>query len=328
MSKICFLTDRLPTDNDPFSALIWNQFRILAESQHDVLVISSGPAPKDLVWQHPRLQIVEPFPNWSLRYLPRFIKLLAYHKPDVLHWIEPRTTKLGLLQWIAPALATLKKRPLLAISLWDPARWEKGVFNSGTLPAMDILFVTHPLHRERIWSRWPQLMSRVQVAPLLFHQQSPSHHWITKWADDFAFVPGQLSDALSLEDLLEGLRATLSKHPQRKAVIPMSGRRERFLFLEALRSLELDGRVAVLESLDWATWQELYLRASEIRADLLKSNSPYLSLALQWGRIQGKHLKLTPKQGLLLHEIQFQDASNFLARAYQAAFKQKAGRLT
>ena len=89
MAKICFLTDRLPTDPHPFSQLVWNQFRILAESQHDVLVVCNSPPPEDERWQHPRLQFIEPFSSWSIRHLPRFIQLLAAHKPDVLHWIEP-----------------------------------------------------------------------------------------------------------------------------------------------------------------------------------------------------------------------------------------------
>ena len=132
MAKICFLTDRSPSDPDPFSWLIWNQFRALAESQHDVLVVSSRPPPDEERWQHPRLQIVEPFKNWSIRNLPRFLTLLAHHKPDVLHWIEPRAKTLTHLQWVTPALAAIPKRPLLAMSLWDPRRWQKSWMISGT----------------------------------------------------------------------------------------------------------------------------------------------------------------------------------------------------
>ena len=256
MSKICFLTDRLPTDPDPFSTLIWNQFLVLAESHHDVLVVSHLPPPEQERWQHPRLQVIQPFTSWSIRFLPRFVRLLVGHKPDVLHWIEPAQPKLHHMQWITPALAALRKRPLLAMSLWNPRSWEKSWVVSGTLPTMDLLFVTHPQHREQLWRSWPQMMSRVILAPLLFaddDHHGQSRHWVTTWANEFDFITGDLGDVKDTKELIESLEKTLSSNDERKVVIPMSNRENRFQFLEDLRDKELDARVAIFENLDWAT---------------------------------------------------------------------------
>jgi hypothetical protein len=327
MSKICFLTDRLPTDPDPFSTLMWNQFIVLAESQHDVVVVSHLPPPEGERWQHPRLQVVQPFPSWSIRYLPRFIQLLAGHKPDVLHWVEPAKPKLHHLQWVTPALAALRKRPLLAMSLWNPHSWEKSWLVSGTLPTMDLLFVSHPTHREMLWQNWPQMMSRVVLAPLLFDQDVTSSHWVTTWADEFDFVPGDLADVSSIDELVESLAKSLKQNEERKAVIPVASREHRFQFLERLRDHELDARVAIFENLDWATWSELFTKARTIRADVLSAKSPFLSLAMQWSKARNRTIQLNQDQQSLILEVNWQDAFNFLGRTYQAAFKDKEARL-
>lgn len=322
MAKICFLTDRLPNDPDPFSALIWNQFRSLADSQFEVLIVCQR-APQDMErWQHNRLQIIEPFPNFSMRYLPRFLQVLAGHKPDILHWVEPREKRLNHLQWLTPALATLRKRPLLATSLWHVNHWEKNWLLAGTLPTMDLLFVTHPLQREMLWRRWPRIMSRVMVAPLIFSETSPSSHWLTNWANEFDFVPGDIEDLIGVEETLDALTRSLTPNPDRKAVFATSDRTSRFTLLERLRDRNLDGRVAVLENLDWPTWNELFSRARQIRTDLLLPDSPHLALAIEWSRARGKSIPLSDSQVSLMHELQFPDANNFLARAYHAAFKE------
>lgn len=327
MSKICFLTDRLPTDPHPFSQLIWNQFMILAESQHDVLVICNSAPPDDERWRHPRMQFIEPFNSWSIRHLPRFIQLLAVHKPDILHWIEPTKSRVNHLQWMTPAIASLKRRPVLAMSLWNPAAWERSWVLSGTLPTMDLLFVTHPMHRELLWRKWPQIMSRVLVSPLMFTDRAKSTHWVTTWAQEFDLVPADLSDVRHLPEMIEALAQSLASNTDRKAVIPMSNRENRFLLLEALRDFELDARVAVFENLDWTTWNDLFHRSRQVRADLLKLRSPYLSLAMQWARAHGKSIVLTPEQQSLMTEVQWHDAANFMGRAYLSAFKEREERI-
>lgn len=321
MSKICFLTDRLPTDSDPFSFLIWNQFLALAESQHDVLIVTNAPVRGVEHWTHPRLQIIEPFGSWSIRYLPRFVQLLAHHKPDVLHWVEPRAMKFNHLQWMTPAIAALRKRPVLAMSLWNPQAWEKSWVLAATMPAMDLVFVTHPAHREMLWQRWPRMMSRVHVSPFLFDAKSASGHWVTTWAHEFDFVPGDLADIDDDEGLADALEQSLRMNGERKAIIPVSDRERRFRFLETLRDRELDARVAVFENLDWPTWHECLLRAREIRADVLRPKSPYLSLSMQWSLAHSKPILIKGEQQELLAAMNRQDAFNFLSRAYLAALK-------
>ena len=107
----------------------------------------------------------------------------------------------------------------------------------------------------------------------------------------------------------------------------MSDREDRFLLLEALRDFELDGRVAVFENLDWPTWNELFTRARQIRADLLKMRSPYLSLAMQWARAHNKAIVLTDEQQSLMTEVQWHDAADFMGRAYTSAFKEREQRV-
>jgi hypothetical protein len=300
---------------------------VLAQSHHEVLVVSHRPPPEGERWQHPRLQIIQPFSSWSIRFLPRFIRMLAGHKPDVLHWIETSKPQLHHMQWITPALAALKKRPLLAMSLWNPRTWEKSWVVSGTAATMDLLFVTHPQHRELLWRTWPQMMSRVILTPLLFENSERSRHWITEWAHEFDFIPGDLADVKNFNELTETLEKSLKPNSERKAVIPVSSREHRFQLLEQLRNRELDARVAIFENLDWPTWYELFARARQVRADVLSAKSPYLSLAMQWSRAQNRSIQLNQEQQTLLTEVYWQDAFNFLSRAYQAAFKDKEARL-
>ena len=328
MAKICFLTDRLPSDPDPFSYLMWNQFRILAESQHDVLVVCNSAPPDDEKWRHPRLQFIEPFRSWSVRHLPRFIQVLASHKPDILHWIEPQQSRFNHLQWVTPAIASLKKRPLLAMSLWNPIVWERSWVISGTMRTMDLLFVTHPMHREILWQRWPQMISRVMVAPLLFDDRLKSSHWVTTWAQEFDFVPADLSDVSHLPEAVEALSKALSNNEERKAVIPMACREERFLVLEALRDFELDARVAVFEHLDWPTWNELFLPLPPNPRRFTPAASPYLSLAMQWARAHSKSIVLTEEQQVLMNEVNWQDAGNFMGELTRPLSKNEKSEYT
>lgn len=321
MAKICFLIDRLPSDPDPFSYLMWNQMRVLAEGQHDVLVVTHRHQILDAKFQHPRLQVIEPFKGWSIRHLPSFLKVLAFHKPDVLHWVEPREKSVAHLQWVTPAIAALPKRPLLVMSLWDPRAWQPHWLLTGSLQAMDILFVTHPSHRELLWNRWPHMISKISLAPLLFDFSENSSHWLTAWGDDFELLPAALSEMRPQGNLLDALMTSLMQNPERKAIIPMSDPSERFLFLEKLRNADLDARVALFESLDWPTWNYLFAHAREIRGDLVESSSPYLSMALQWTAARSRSIRLASDQKALLPEMQWQDSSNFLSRAYQSALR-------
>jgi len=84
----------------------------------------------------------------------------------------------------------------------EPTLVEKSWVVSGTCPRMDLLFVTHPQHREQLWRNWPQMMSRVILAPLLFSdEKSPSRHWVTTWAVS-RFYSGDLADVADTKELI------------------------------------------------------------------------------------------------------------------------------
>jgi hypothetical protein len=94
MAKLAVLTDRGPSDLDWKGAYIWKVILSLAESQHEVLVLT--PLDPELIpLTHPRLTVIRPAVSWRLDHLTKWLMALLQFRPEVIHTFAP----LNSSQW-------------------------------------------------------------------------------------------------------------------------------------------------------------------------------------------------------------------------------------
>ncbi len=100
MARVLVLTDRLPADPDWKGAFAWNLIRNLAESQHQVLVLTTRDL-SQLNVSHPLLTVARPASSWRIDHLPKFLQAIFLFKPEVVHTFAPRPAKLwpALSMW-------------------------------------------------------------------------------------------------------------------------------------------------------------------------------------------------------------------------------------
>ncbi len=67
MARVLVFTDRTPDDDDWKGAFAWGLIRALAESQHQVLVLTTAE-PELIGVSHPRLTVGRPAPNWGAQH--------------------------------------------------------------------------------------------------------------------------------------------------------------------------------------------------------------------------------------------------------------------
>lgn len=100
MAKVLVLTDRTPLDHEWKGAFGWDLIRSLAESQHQVLVLTTEDLDQIHV-SHPRLTVARPAKSWGLQYLPKFIQAVFMFQPEVIFTLSPKAGKnfSGLTIW-------------------------------------------------------------------------------------------------------------------------------------------------------------------------------------------------------------------------------------
>lgn len=112
MARLLVLTDRLPGDLDWKGAFTWDLIRSLAESQHQVLALTTED-PGEFNVSHPRLTIARPGKSWGVQYLPKFLQAILLFQPDVVCTITPKNSLQlkGLTIWpyLQSALMVLPK---------------------------------------------------------------------------------------------------------------------------------------------------------------------------------------------------------------------------
>lgn len=88
MAKLAVLTDRSPADLDWKGAYIWKAILSLAESQHEVLVLTPLD-PGEIPFTHSRLTVIQPATNWRLNHLAKWLMALLQFRPEVIHTFAP-----------------------------------------------------------------------------------------------------------------------------------------------------------------------------------------------------------------------------------------------
>jgi hypothetical protein len=90
VAKLLVLTDRNPNDYEWKGAFAWDLIRSLAESQHQVLVLTTEDLDEINV-THPRLTVARPAKSWGLQYLPKFLQAILLYQPEVICTLSPRS---------------------------------------------------------------------------------------------------------------------------------------------------------------------------------------------------------------------------------------------
>lgn len=103
MARVLVLTDRLPSDHDWKGAFTWKLILSLAESQHQVLVLTTAET-EAIGITHPRLSIGRPAPSWAAQHLPKFLQGILMFRPEVVQTFAMRPSKLWPALTIWPYL--------------------------------------------------------------------------------------------------------------------------------------------------------------------------------------------------------------------------------
>lgn len=112
MAKVLVLTDRSPLDLEWKGAFGWDLIRSLAESQHQVLVLTTEDL-NQIGVTHPRLTVARPAKSWGLQYLPKFIQAIFLFQPEVIFTLSPKAgpkiSGLSIWPYLDAAISVLPK---------------------------------------------------------------------------------------------------------------------------------------------------------------------------------------------------------------------------
>jgi hypothetical protein len=81
---LAVIVDRPPDDPEWKGAIAWNIILSLAESQHEVLALTTCDL-SEIEISHPRLNMARPAPSFSLRHLPKWLRAIFQFQPEVIH---------------------------------------------------------------------------------------------------------------------------------------------------------------------------------------------------------------------------------------------------
>lgn len=275
MARVLVLTDRHPLDSDWKGAVAWNLILSLAESQHQVLVLTSLD-PESIPVTHPRLTIARPAKSWDARQLPKFLQGILLFKPEVIHTfaLKPSLLWPGLTIW--PYLNT-------ALKVLPGVHRFSTVFESTDLPEKDPSWSWHRGSRRTVVFsegqklRLEKLNRTADVSPL----EVEAPHDFEGCAADYPYVlvPAPVGEWNNPQRDLLQLAKYLLDHPETHAHIaggwgdwPASSRRAawskmmpvaaRLHMLEPLSMTELlrEARLARslwCEPLDKESWRSL-----------------------------------------------------------------------
>jgi hypothetical protein len=145
MARIAFFTEKLPPDQDPVANFAYDLIRSLADQSHEIRVYSTYRPGAELPPSHPRIQILRPFKNWGWLEVPALLPLLFDFRPEVMHFIQPRSEALRGLTNAMSAItgfAPLLGRPAVVSSFYDFHRRDVGQ-NKILLAASDVVTVSN-----------------------------------------------------------------------------------------------------------------------------------------------------------------------------------------
>jgi hypothetical protein len=92
MARLAVLIDRPPRDSEWKGAVAWNIILSLAESQHEVLALTTCEL-GEIDIDHPRLNVARPAPSFGLQHLPKWLRAIFQFQPEVVHTFALRPVR-------------------------------------------------------------------------------------------------------------------------------------------------------------------------------------------------------------------------------------------
>lgn len=84
MARLAVVVDRSPKDEEWKGAFAWKTILSLAESQHEVLALTTLD-PAEIELQHPRLTVARPSAHFGPKDFPHWLRAWIQFNPDVIH---------------------------------------------------------------------------------------------------------------------------------------------------------------------------------------------------------------------------------------------------
>lgn len=191
MARLAVFIDRPLSDREWKGAFAWKIALALAESQHEVLALTTED-PARIELSHPRMTVVRPAPAFSARYFPDWIRALLPFNPDVIHTFALKH----------PPLLSVWPLINLALAPWPRLRRYSSAFdNRDFLPfeRVDLPFEmdlnpavsTSPITLERPLILIPEAVSRwarpnsdlILLSEFLLKNREYDCHIVGGWGD-------------------------------------------------------------------------------------------------------------------------------------------------
>lgn len=271
MARVLVFTDRTPDDDDWKGAFAWGLIRALAESQHQVLVLTTAE-PELIRITHPRLTIGRPAPNWGAQHLPKFVQGLIMFRPDVIHTFALKKSRLPSALTIWPYLHG-------ACQVFPRLKRFSGFFEENDLSEKDSSLLWHKGSQSGVVFTTPQQRAlnerfnlRADVLPVELELTSEFGRNVSETA---LLVPAPVSDWKNAEHDLKKLAEFLIASPSVHAKIvggwgalPLSERRSGWQHL-----LPVGERVKMLESMSFEDFLKEAKEADSLWLECLPADS-------------------------------------------------------
>lgn len=298
MARVLLVTPSLPPSPEPESLLGWRIANTLAESQHDVKVLTGQHGFEAFPEYHQRVEVLQIFRRWSLLELPRLFPLWLQWRPEVLHLLPPpRPKSLWYSLPMIPGAFPMLQRPRIVASFWRlPERgW---MFQSATL---DAVTVANQNQKHRLTSQ-PGAQPLVETMRLFDGRRpfSKTQDILPKGFNNYLFVPGPCGDHEAPQLPLTLISKVLPHCPNWQVVFGGSleelGYKTSREWMSRLRSENLDQRIFFTGPLEVTQISDLIENSAAVFAASLKMDSFQTSLALQAGHTFAKPMVLNTLQ--------------------------------
>lgn len=249
MARLLVLTDLPPDDTAWKGALTWRIILSLAESHHEVMVLTPVELEKIQI-THPRLLVTRPVDSWRVDQLPMIAKVLLTYQPQIIHSFafQARSGWPSLSVWpylnaMTKVIPNLRRFSTLFedadCALRDPSL----IWHRGSL----LTTVFSEQHKARVATR---LGGQVEVLPLdleFKNLESDSQN-------REALIPAPVSEWKSPEHGLKHLAEFLLRYPETSVRIvggwgdwPQSRRKDGWQILASVAE-----KVSMTEALSFA----------------------------------------------------------------------------
>ncbi len=210
MARVLVLTDRQPADFEWKGAFAWDLIRSLAESQHQVLVLTTED-PGQIEVSHPRLTIARPAKSWGVQNLPKFLQAILMFRPEVICTITPQASSLpkGLSIWpyLHSACNVMPKIQRFS-TFFESADVEKNPAVLSWHQGSKSCIVFTGNQRQQLRRLHP---GNIDVSP--FEMQLHHDEDLQPSAEPYVFIPAPVSEWASPAKNLDTLRDHLLKNP-------------------------------------------------------------------------------------------------------------------